>query len=289
MSQYLLEASYFPGCTMKTGADESNRAMAIVLEKMKLKLYELEDWSCCGSSAGHALGHDIPISLGARNLSKAPLGRPVVVPCPNCFRNIATARHYLLEHADARRKNEEEFGRINLTDPVLNIYDVYHHVFNLIRQGTFQLEGARPLTGLKVAVWYGCSAMYPRELRPAGPPRDSVERIILEAGAESVNWPWPHRCCSAAASAVYPEIAEDMVSQIVSGAVEQGADCIVTNCAMCHMNMEMREMPMTNKLPVFHLNELLALHLGENGKDHEDWWKFHLVSPVPLLKERGLW
>jgi len=289
MSQYLLEASYFPGCTMKTGADESNRAMAIVLAKMKIKLYELEDWSCCGSSAGHALGHDIPISLGARNLSKAPLGRPVVVPCPNCFRNIATARHYLLEHADARRKNEEEFGRINLTDPVLNIYDVYHHVFNLVRQGTFQLEGARPLTGLKVAVWYGCSAMYPRELRPAGPPRDSVERIILEAGAESVTWPWPHRCCSAAASAVYPEIAEDMVSQIVSGAVEQGADCIVTNCAMCQMNMEMREMPMTNKLPVFHLNELLALHLGENGKDHEDWWKFHLVSPVHLLKERGLW
>ena len=289
MSQYLLEASYFPGCTMKTGADESNRSMAIVLAKMKIKLYELEDWSCCGSSAGHALGHDIPISLGARNLSKAPLGRPVVVPCPNCFRNIATARHYLLEHADARRKNEEEFGRINLTDPVLNIYDVYHHVFNLIRQGTFQLEGARPLTGLKVAVWYGCSAMYPKELRPAGPPRDSVERIILEAGAESVNWPWPHRCCSAAASAVYPEIAENMVSQIVSGAVEQGADCIVTNCAMCHMNMEMREMPMTNKLPVFHLNELLALHVGENGKDHEDWWKFHLVSPVPLLKERGLW
>jgi heterodisulfide reductase subunit B len=289
MSQYLLEASYFPGCTMKTGADESNRSQAIVLAKMGIKFYELEDWSCCGSSAGHALGHDIPISLGARNLSKAPLGRPVVVPCPNCFRNISTARHHLLEDAEVRRKNEEEFGRINLTDPVLNIYDLYHFVFNLVRQGTFQLEGARPLTGLKVAVWYGCGALYPKDIRPAGPPRDSVERIILEAGAEAVTWPWPHRCCSAFVSAVYPEIAEDMVSQIVSGAVEQGADCLVTTCAMCHMNVEMREMPMTNKLPIFHLNEILALYLGENGRDHEDWWKFHLVSPVPLLKERGLW
>jgi heterodisulfide reductase subunit B len=38
MSQYFLEASYFPGCTMKTGADESNRSMAIVLEKMGVKL-----------------------------------------------------------------------------------------------------------------------------------------------------------------------------------------------------------------------------------------------------------
>jgi heterodisulfide reductase subunit B len=289
MSQYLLEASYFPGCTMKTGADESNRSMAVVLKKMGIKLYELEDWSCCGSSAGHALGHDIPISLGARNLSKAPLGRPVVVPCPSCFRNISTARHYLLGHAEARRKNEEEYGRINLTDPVLNIYDVYHHVFNLVRLGTHQLEGARPLTGLKVAVWYGCGALYPKELRPAGPPRDSIERIILEIGAESVTWPWPHRCCSAFVSGVYPEIAEDMVSQIVSGAAEQGADCLITTCAMCQMNVEMREMPMTNKLPIFHLNELLALHLGEKGRDHADWWKFHMVDPVPVLKERDLW
>ena len=54
MSKYLLEASYFPGCTMKTGADESREAMFIALEKMGLKLYELEDWNCCGSSSGHA-------------------------------------------------------------------------------------------------------------------------------------------------------------------------------------------------------------------------------------------
>ncbi|MDR3038664.1 MAG: hypothetical protein LBV21_05185 [Candidatus Adiutrix sp.] len=289
MSKYLLEASYFPGCTLKTGADEANGSLRIVLEKMGLKLYELEDWNCCGSSAGHAMGHDIATSLGARNLSKAPLGRPLVIPCPNCFRNMATARHHLLEDPKLLAENEAEFGRINVTDPVLNIYDLYHHVLNLVRMGTHSLPGSQPLTGLKVAVWYGCGAMYPKALRPAGPPRDSLERIILEIGAESVTWPWPHRCCSAFVSAVYPEIAEDMVSQIISGAAEQGADCLITTCAMCHMNVEMREMPMTNKLPIFHLNELLALYVGEKGRDHADWWKFHLVDPTPLLQQRGLW
>ena len=290
MSEYLLEASYFPGCTMKTGADEANLSMNIVLERMGLKFYELEDWNCCGSSSGHALGHDIATSLGARNLSKAPLGRPVVVPCPNCFRNISTARHHLVEDPALLRKHEAEFGRINIADPVLNIYDLYHHVFNLARLGTHRLSQTRPLTGLKVAVWYGCGAMYPKVLRPAGPPRDSLERIIMEIGAESVVWPWPHRCCSAFVSAVYPEIAEDMVSQLVSGAAEQGADCLITTCAMCHMNVEMREMAMTNRLPIFHLSELLALYLGEKGQDHAaDWWKFHLIDPAPLLKARGLW
>ncbi|KXS56429.1 MAG: hypothetical protein AMR96_02745 [Candidatus Adiutrix intracellularis] len=290
MSQYFLEASYFPGCTMKTGADESNRSMAIVLEKMGVKFYELEDWNCCGSSSGHALGHEIATSFGARNLSKAPLGRPIIVPCPNCFRNISTARHHLIEDKKLLCQNENKYGRINVTDPVLNIYDIYHYFFNLVRMGTQPLPGGiRLLAGLKVAVWYGCGAMYPKVLRPAGPPRDSLESIIREIGGEVVIWPWPHKCCSAFVSAVYPEIAEDMVSQIVSGAAENGADCIITTCAMCHMNVEMREMPMTNKLPIFHLNELLALYFGERGQDHVDWWKYHLIDPTSLLKQRSLW
>ena len=289
MSQYLIEASYFPGCTMKTGADESRESMFLALEKLGIKLYELEDWNCCGSSTGHAMGHEIATSLGGRNLSKAPLGRPIVIPCPNCFRNMATARHHLIEDPELLKKNEAEFGRINVTDPVLNIYDIFHHVFNLARLGTYTLPEHRPLTGLKVATYYGCGAMYPKVLRPAGPPRNTIERVLREMGAEVITWPWPNKCCSAFASAVYPEIAEDMVSQIVTGAREEGADCIVTSCAMCQMNVEMRELPMTNHLPVLHLNQLLALFLGEKGKDHEKWWKLHLVSPVPLLKKVGLW
>jgi len=289
MSNYLLEASFFPGCTLKTGADESREPMYIALEKMGLKLYELEDWNCCGSSSGHAMGHEIATSLGARNLSKAPLGRPIVIPCPNCFRNMATARHHLIEDPETLKTNEMEFGPINVTDPVLNIYDLFHHVFNLVRMNAYSLPEVRPLKGLKVAVYYGCGAMYPKVLRPAGPPRDTIERIILEMGAEVVTWPWPHKCCSAFASAVYPDIAEDMVSQIITGAREQDADCIVTSCAMCQMNIEMRELPMTNHLPILHLNQLLALYLGEKASAHEKWWKLHLVDPAPILKKYELW
>jgi len=289
MSNYLLEASFFPGCTLKTGADESREPMFLALERMGIKFYELEDWNCCGSSSGHAMGHEIATSLGARNLSKAPLGRPVVIPCPNCFRNIATARHHLIEDPELLKENEKEFGRINVTDPVLNIYDIFHHVFNMARMGTYHFKETKPLNGLKVAVYYGCGAMYPKVLRPAGPPRDTVERLVMEMGGEVVTWPWPHKCCSAFASAVYPEIAEDMVSQIVSGAAEHGADCIMTSCAMCQMNVEMRELPMTNKLPIIHLNQLLALFMGEKAKDHEKWWKLHLVDPAPMLQKYGLW
>ncbi len=42
MSNYLLQASYFPGCTMGGGAEESGEPMKLALEKMGVKLYELE-------------------------------------------------------------------------------------------------------------------------------------------------------------------------------------------------------------------------------------------------------
>ncbi|MDR2422101.1 MAG: hypothetical protein LBE01_01840 [Deltaproteobacteria bacterium] len=291
MADYLMEASYFPGCTMKTGVEESNKPMDIVLSKLRVNLEEINDWNCCGSSSGHAMNHEIPVAMGARNFSRIPVGKPVIIPCPNCYRNWATAKHHLETEPETLKKYEDSFGRLALDAQLLNIYDLYYQVMNKARESSTTFENAKPLKGLKVAVYYGCSAMYPKDLRPKNQPRDSVELLMKDLGAEVVVWPWPHKCCSAFVSAVYPEIAEEFVTQIVGGASQAGAECLVTTCAMCQMNVEMRikSSNMANPLPIFHLNQLMALYLGEKASAHNDWWKFHLVDPVPLLKKVGLW
>jgi hypothetical protein len=46
---------------------------------------------------------------------------------------------------------------------------------------------------------------------------------------------------------------------------------------------------MANAPPIFHLNQLMAIFLGEKASAHQDWRKFHLVDPIPLLKKVGLW
>jgi heterodisulfide reductase subunit B len=276
---------------MKTGVEESNLPLKIVLDKLKIKAYEIEDWNCCGSSSGHAVNHEIPTAMGARNLSKIPTGRPVIIPCPNCFRNWATAHYHLVNEPETRAKYEKQFGRLNLDDPILNIYDLFHHVFNLARLKSVTFEGTKPLKDLNIAVYYGCGAMYPKHLRPNGPPRDTVERIMIEIGAKPVTWPYPNKCCSAFVSAVYPEIAEELATQIIGGAHEAGADALVTSCAMCQMNLEMRAISarMSTPLPIFHLTQLMALYLGEKASDHQDWWKYHLIDPKPLFQKIGLW
>ncbi|MDR2340102.1 MAG: hypothetical protein LBF40_08225 [Deltaproteobacteria bacterium] len=288
--QYNYEASYFPGCTMKTGADESNRPMNIALKKLKVKLNEIDDWNCCGSSSGHALNHEIPIGLGARNFSRIPKDLPVVIPCPNCYRNWAIAQHHLREDPALKASYESKYGKLRTDVGIINIYDVYNKVLSDIKDRGETLEGARPLKGLKVAVYNGCGAMYPKEIRPQHP-RDSVERVVKAIGAESVVWPWPNKCCTAFVSAVYADIAEDLITQIISGAFDAGADAIVTSCAMCHINLEMRAVSakLMNTLPILHLNQLMAIYLGEKPSEHKDWWKFHLIDPKPVLEKAGLW
>lgn len=288
---YAYEAFYYPGCTMKTGVAESNLPMEIVLKKLNVKLKELDEWNCCGSSSGHALNHEIPVGMGARNFSLVEEGVPIVIPCPSCYRNWATAKHHLTAEPETRKKFEKIYGAVHSDNEILNIYDLYDKLLSDAKENKRPWEGETPLKGLKVAVYYGCGAMYPKTLRPTGVRRDTLEKVVRLIGAETVVWPWPNRCCSAFVSAVYPEIAEELVVQIVTGAFESGADAIVSSCAMCQMNLEMRIVSsgIQLKLPILHLNQLMALYLGEKAQDHPDWWKYHLIDPVPVLKKAGLW
>ncbi|TAF08862.1 MAG: heterodisulfide reductase, partial [Nostocales cyanobacterium] len=73
--------------------------------------------------------------------------------------------------------------------------------------------------------------------------------------------------------------------------IESGADCIVTPCPLCHLNLDSRQ-PEVEKvigkklgLPVLHLPQLVALSLGIDperlGLDR------HIVSTSPVLEKLG--
>ena len=82
-----------------------------------------------------------------------------------------------------------------------------------------------------------------------------------------------------------PDFITSIVNNIMQGAIDAKADCIVTVCAMCHLNLEIR-CTMKNPVPTLHLSELLSLALG-CGED-ESWFSRHLVDPRSMLKSKGL-
>jgi heterodisulfide reductase subunit B len=76
-----------------------------------------------------------------------------------------------------------------------------------------------------------------------------------------------------------------MINRIMQGAKDSGAECIVTACAMCHMNLEVR-CTLKNPVPIFHFSEILSMAFGVSG--NKDWFSRHLIDPRPLLKSKGL-
>ena len=277
-----MDFSYFPGCSLATTAKESNQSLMKVCEKLGLNLIELEDWNCCGSSSAHSLDQKLAFRLAARNLSLAPSDRPLLVMCPSCLHRLKLAHKVISENPEARAREEARWGRP--IDPGLKIM----HFFELlsgIEPSRLEAALVRPLGGLKFVPYYGCMLARPPSLRKERNYHGLIEKILSTLGAESLSWSFSARCCGTFLSAARPDIAVPLVNEIIGGAVKAGAECIVTACAMCQLNLEIR-CTLKDKIPTLHFSEILALAFGAKGS--KSWFKRHLVDPMPLLKSKGL-
>ena len=282
-----LELSFFPGCSLATTARESCASLLAACQGLGLKLQEVEDWNCCGTSSAHALDRDLALELVARNLSLADRYRPLLVACPSCFKNLRTGQERLARRPDLRAAMEGRWGRS--IAPELNIISFLEIIHFLLR-----IKGANPsrwpdrdkrLSGMKIAPYYGCMLAGPRSLRRESGGNGMLEKALSSFGAKTLIWPFQHRCCGTFLAAARPDVVTPLVNRIMRGAAASGADCVVTACAMCQLNLEIRCTEKTG-LPILHFTEILALALGEGGGS--SWWSRHLVDPGPLLSRFGL-
>lgn len=274
--------SYFPGCSMATTAKENNASLSHLASAIGITLVELTDWNCCGSSSAHSVDRDLADHLAMRNLSLAPDDRPLLVACPSCNLNLQHAQYKLSTDEAARMRYKQLFGREpNRNLQILHLFEVLAHVdwrrFSRFRQTI--------LHGMKVAPYYGCMLARPPALAHADNYHGLMERILTGLGADACNWGYASRCCGTFLSVVRPDIVNPMVQEIIGDAMRSGADCVVTACAMCHMNLEVRSAP-DARLPIFHLTELLSMACEDANVDA--YFNRHLIDPRPYLKQHQL-
>jgi heterodisulfide reductase subunit B2 len=275
--------SYFPGCSMATTAKENNASLVRFFGKMGIDLRELEDWNCCGSSSVHCLDTELSVMLPARNLALAPSGRPLLVACPNCLLRLKTAQMQIGQDAALQATYAEIFGRP--FDPGLQILHVFDLLDHLGHRAMSEKLTNR-LDGLRFAAYYGCMLARPPALRHEPNHFGLMERILARTGARSMTWGYASRCCGTFLSVVRPDLVTAMVNDIVAGARASRADCIVTACAMCHLNLEVR-CTLPDPIPIMHFSELLAMAAGDLQTNA--WFKRHLIDPRPILKKTGVW
>ncbi len=270
--------SYFPGCSLATTAKENNASLYNVVQELGIGLVELEDWNCCGSSSAHSIDATLADQLAMRNLYLAPPDRPLLIACPSCNLRLRGANIKLQTDASARRRYEELFGRpANADLEILHFFELLDRIdwkkINKVRGGT--------LNNLKFAPYYGCMLARPPAMKQMQNYHGLMEKILSGLGATPISWGYGARCCGTFLSVVRPDVVGSLVRQIIGHAKQGRADCIVTACAMCHMNLEIRGDP-KNTLPVFHFSEILSLAFGH--ADADAYFARHLIDPRPMLK-----
>jgi len=274
--------SYFPGCSLATTAKESNQSLIECCRKMGINLVELADWNCCGSSSAHSINHRVAFDLACRNLSLAPPGRPLVAACPSCTLRLKQAQYRLRHDEAARARYQQMWGRP--FDPDLSIRHFFGILAGVDMDRMLSSNGHVHINMTYVS-YYGCMLNRPSALRLLSDHQEVMENALAGVGLRSKRWAYGSQCCGTFLTVARPDIVTPKVNAILQAAADSGAECIVTACAMCHMNLEVR-CTLKHPIPIFHFSEILSLAFGTSS--HKNWFARHLIDPRPLLKSKGL-
>jgi heterodisulfide reductase subunit B len=263
--------AYYPGCSLEaTGRayDESSRALA---GPLGIELEELEDWNCCGATTYMSVRELMAFSFSARNLSLAQQrGLDIVAPCSACFTVLRKTDHYLREMPELRAKVSRVLEAAGLAyDP--GSVRVRHLLEVMLQNGGMERIRERvraPLSGLRVAPYYGCQIVRPRVDFDTPELPTTLDNLLKVLGADVVYYPVKTRCCGASLVASNEPAAVRLCKNLLLCAQQSGADCIVTLCPLCQMNLDGFQQKVnatygTNfRTPVLYFTQLTALAMG---------------------------
>ena len=156
-------------------------------------------------------------------------------------------------------------------------------------------EITNPLTGFKVAPFYGCYIVRPStalgfEEHPDR--KDALEKVIEAVGAEVVDFPGKTQCCGFPILTINETNSVKMVANHTLNAKEGGAEAMVTPCPLCHLNLDgyqpnaSAQAKQPIDLPIIHLPQLLGLAMGIDPKLMR--MDKHIVSTQKILSEVSL-
>jgi len=270
--------AFFPGCSMEGTARDYQLSTLAVAKVLGFELPEIPEWICCGSTAAHYTDPLLATALPARSLLAAakmpfPAGQTkVAVGCAACFSRLKIANLDIAAKPELRRQVAQALGSdYDGAIPVVHLLEI---LARDIGPRAVAAKVKQRLDGLKVVCYYGCLLSRPPEVA-----FDDVEnptlmdQLLSAVGAETLDWPHKTECCGASCSITEPAIVHELGHNILAMARAAGADCIVTACPLCQLNLDMRQKDIENKfgqqygLPVFYFTQLLGLALGCSSRE----------------------
>lgn len=284
--------AYYPGCSPQSTTKELDANTRSTAAALGLDLVDLNGAACCGSVELRLNDEDLFYALNARTFAMAEKqGLNLMTVCNTCQLTLAQANRKL--NAD-----QKLLDRVNIALNETGIeyrggVEIKHYLWVLIEDvgaNKIKQRVRAPLSGLKVAPFYGCHLLRPKEDLGFDDPDDpkSLEELIGICGGEPVHYPGRIKCCGFHNLPYDQQLAVTLCGTYLKEAKEAGADCMVTPCPLCFTMLDgyqkeaEKALNIRLGLPVFHMSQLLGLAFGMTADSL--MLGRSMVKPSELLK-----
>ena len=280
--------SYYPGCSAEATASPLGISVLPVARALDIDLAELDDWNCCGSTPYNSVNKVEAGAMAARNLALAEkTGLDLVTPCSNCYVVLSSVNTHLKELPSFRDNVNEALAAADLTyGGGVKVRHLVEVLYTDITPEVIASKVTKPLKGLKVAAYYGCQLVRPNGFDDPESPH-SLDEMVTSLGADAVPWEMKARCCGSSLIMPEPDVALELINKLLKNAQAHGAQCLVTPCPLCQINLDAYQSQVNSKfktsynLPVLFVTQLIGVALGIPAKELA--LEKNIVSPMRVL------
>jgi len=287
-----MQLAYYPGCSLQQSSALYDVQSRRIFTELGAELVEIDDWNCCGATSAGKVDDFMAAAMPARNIGIAERAgfAEMVIPCSACYSRTLVAQQRMADDASLKEAINSELGA-----PVnggLKVSSILEALESRITAGALKDRVVHKLTGLRPVCYYGC--MLTRFPYTVPVPDDvenpqGMERVLAALKIKTVDWNHKTSCCGASAAVNDPDTAHNLMGRIMKDAVARGANCFVTTCPMCQMNLDAQQeafclkIGIEERLPVFFITEIIGAAMDIPPAELQT--DRHFIDGTTLLKE----
>jgi heterodisulfide reductase subunit B len=268
--------AYYPGCSLERSAASYHKSAMAVADKLGLVFQEVDDWNCCGATEYFAINQLPAYALVARNLALVPDElEEMIAPCSACYVNLKKTEKYMGKYPDLAAQVNEALaaGGLGYSPGRLKVRHLLDVIANDVGYDAIAQDVVKPLSGLRVAPYYGCLVVRPENGFDNPEYPTSLDCLLRALGAEVVDYPLKAQCCGGHMTQISDQVAYELIRRLLHNSAEYHADVIACVCPMCQLNLDAyqanvnRHFGTDYRIPVLYFTQLMALAFGIDARE----------------------
>ena len=271
-----MKYAYFPGCSLEVNSAAYDVSARKVAELLGIELVELDDWNCCGATEYFSQDELVACSVVARNLALVDSGiDQLVAPCAACYLNLKKTDHLMVEDPKMNAQINEALGAGGLGYKAgrVRVRHLLEVLYADVGEQAIREKVVRPLTGLRVAPYYGCQVVRPLDGFDDTEHPVKMDELFAWVGAEVVDYPLKTHCCGGHMTQISEAQAFELIRRLLASAVDRQADLILCMCPMCQLNLDAYQGRVASHfrtsfhMPIVFFTQVLGLAFGLEPKE----------------------